>query len=76
MKRFFFLLLILIMSKLLRLKFSTCLAPLKQDGRYDMRYAPIPRIDMLDVTSLIYFVLFYFIIELPSIFVVMTVSAK
>ena len=41
-----------------------------------MRYAPIPRIDMLDVTSLIYFVLFYFIIELRSIFVVMTESAK
>ena len=54
-----------------RLDFFTCLTRLKQDAGYNLIHAAFHTLAMIHTTSLISFVLFYFIIELLSIIMLM-----
>ena len=54
-----------------RLDFFTCLTRLKQDAGYNLIHAAFHTLAMIHMTSLISFVLFYFIIELLSIIMLM-----
>ena len=57
--------------ELLTFRFFSCLTRLKQDARYNLIHAAFHTLAMIHMTSLISFVLFYFIIELLSIIMLM-----